>query len=447
MIDTNSKTENYRLLGGVKSPTSWSNPETYLVKNPNGELPSFPTHLLGEFFSDWCLSTANSANAPVDYVGASLLALTGSLIGNSRVAKLADWEEPPIYWVLLIGPPSSGKTPALDPFVQILAALERAECIRLSLDDATAAAAAELAGQSPRGLFLLNDELSAWLSTMSKYGGEQFWIKAYGAKAHTVDRKGAPPIRIERLAISVLGGAQPDTIAAITNAKINRGFAARWLYVNAKPLADFRLPVRTNHVLAQDALHRLLKLNPAPSGPSPVVVSSQCKGEFEKWIGEKRKEASRHQSEWGEWLGKQSGTAMRLALILEYLWWAAESPLNSLPPKYISPQAVAAAFEFIDTYAAPMAKFSLSASTLPREDRAGVRLVQLLRNSGTSHFNAREVRRGGLGPAGDLANAATMQQACELLEQAHLIRHVGIRAGSSTGRAPTTYEINPRLFD
>lgn len=429
---------------------SWAAPDLSLLHGSAVRSPRFPRELLGDFWAEWCDDVAASANAPFDYAGACLLTLAGALIGNRRMVTAGSWAEPPVLWSVLIGNPSSGKSPAMDPFMNLITGFEAdpANIVsrKIYIDDASAQATAELAAANPDGLMVFRDELSGWWSTFGQLGGEQFWLKAFGARPHTVFRKDKEPIHVPRLAVSVLGGSQPDTIRAFIEAKNNRGFASRWLFVNPEPVKGFRLAEATNHVLAEDALRRLLHLPGIEGIPLACPINSAALPTLESWVGAKREAAGAEPGIWGEWLGKQGGIALRLALIFEHLWWAAEAPLEQSPPELVSATAFEAAAAFIDRYSVPMAERTLEMATRPAEDRAAVRLVGLLRKAGRGTFNARDARRGSLGAVGDLAKGSVMTGACEVLEAAHLIRHVGVRAGGSHGRKSSDYEVNPLVL-
>lgn len=429
------------------SPWSWANPDRSLLADNLSAAPTFPSELLGEFWAEWCEEVAAGANAPVDYVGASLLTVGGAMIGNARVVTAGGWSEPPIMWTVLIGNPSSGKSPALDPLLGILERLETTlpyETDKIVIDDATVKAMAEIAQHNPKGLLLFRDELSGWWSTFRQFGGEATWLKAFGARPHTVNRSKEPPIRIPRLSVSVIGGSQPDMVRSFIEAKSNGGFASRWLYVSPDPVRTFRLASATNHTLAEAALVRLHDLS-ANGGPLSCLLAPEAMPVLQTWVGGKRAEIAQEEGIWAEWLGKQGGVSLRLALIMEHLWWAAESPLNEPPPQTITLEAYQAAIDFIDGYSTPMAARTMNLAMRPPEDRAAAKLARLLRNHGVNEFNAREVRRNKLGPVGDLAKGPTMAAACEVLEAAHLIRHTGTRAGDTAGRRAATYEVNPLL--
>jgi len=87
--------------------------------------PAFPLEIFPRLLSDWLTQTATSKSAPVDYVAAALLAGAASLIGTARrIMPWSGWSESAILWVTLVGSPSAGKSPAMDPVLSVLAKLE-----------------------------------------------------------------------------------------------------------------------------------------------------------------------------------------------------------------------------------------------------------------------------------------------------------------------------------
>ena len=91
---------------------------------PAPELPLVST--FGPRLAHWITQAAQSKSAPPDYIAGALITVAGSLIGNTRwVQAWEGWSEPPIQWAMLIGSPSSGKSPALDAVIGPLRDLER----------------------------------------------------------------------------------------------------------------------------------------------------------------------------------------------------------------------------------------------------------------------------------------------------------------------------------
>lgn len=103
---------------------NWGKPDLSILTSGTTDRPVFPAALLGEFWGPFAIALAKSKNAPVDYVGASLITVAAALMGNSRVAVGPAWREPSVIWTALVGSSSSGKSPALDPFIEMVVQLE-----------------------------------------------------------------------------------------------------------------------------------------------------------------------------------------------------------------------------------------------------------------------------------------------------------------------------------
>ena len=87
--------------------------------------PEFPAHVLGSTWSEWVRGNAASAGAPPAYVGLALLVAAAGLIGNARRVTHGAWEEPAILWGMMVGDPSTGKTPALRPVDKLASIFDR----------------------------------------------------------------------------------------------------------------------------------------------------------------------------------------------------------------------------------------------------------------------------------------------------------------------------------
>lgn len=440
------------------APHCWSNPDTSLLQDTSADRADFPVGMLGSSMAQWVEGVARSKNVPVDYVGASLITLAAGLIGNARTTDAIGWMEPSVLWTVLIGNPSAGKSPAMDPFVEMIAELDADAADELEdgeqtnwsiqIDDVTAQAAAEVAADSPKGLILIKDELPHWWSRFGQTGGETFWLKAFGARPETVKRKGKRAVHVKRLAISVLGGAQPTALTRFVCSKENKGFASRWLYIYPVPIQGFRIAKPVSVAVAKTVLRRLWSLNLVEGKPVAIPVARQAIPKFEQWVDWKRQAAEADaEGVLGQWLGKQGGVALRLALVIEHLWWASDAkPGDVTGPAKISSAAMTAAMKFIDTYASPMASLALKKACQPTEDEDALHLLRILANKGEAQFNARLLGRGSHGPAGRLSQPSAMGAALEVLVAAKLIRHVGERVDGKAGKRPSLYDVNPILF-
>lgn len=485
----------------------WPDADLSVLDGPQIPPPPFPVAILGDWWGRWCETAAKGATAPVDFTATGLLAIAGTLIGNARVVSpRPGWQEPPIIWAMLLGAPSSGKSPALDPLARILNAFEAESALafadtsrrhttdveaakvrreawavsvktaakdglptpllpvdaveppapvrpRVCLSDTTLEAAAALSAGNPKGLLLLRDELSGWWRGFNRYGGDgerKFWIESYGARSYNVDRKGAAgPVTIDRLAISVLGGVQPAALAPMLAGEAD-GFAARFLYAYPNPVRGFTLDGpdvdRDGAEAALAKLRRLALVDDGEGTGRPFIcnLEADAAAVFMGWWRGKEAEAHESTGLWGEWLGKQKGGAARLALILEHLWWCVSDDGEGFP-RTVGARAMNAAIGLIEGWAGPMAKRAFGASAASAEESDTAALARWLRRQRISAFNAKDARRSADGPGGRLANAAAMAAACRGLEDAGLIRRTGGRAGDGPGRTRLDYAVNPAL--
>jgi hypothetical protein len=494
----------------VATQFDWDNPDLSLIDGPDIPAPPFPINVLGSGWEEWCHKVAKGANAPLDYVAGGLLSVAASFIGNARmVAASESWSQPCILWLTIVGGPSAGKSPALGPLNNLIAKIESdlaidfdqtdlqfqsalqiakahhdnwtaclkeiaknggtppdmpENCImpnapvrpRVALSDTTMEAAAEIASGNPKGLLMYREELAGWWRSFNRYGGDgerKFWIEAYDARPYTIDRKkNGRPIVIPRLAMCVLGGVQPDALSDMLLGEQD-GFAARFIFAFPEPVMGFELKAETpNFSVAERALRRLRGLeliNDGNSTPSPYTcrLCDEAALYFECWWRNRRNEAMTTQGLWGQWLGKQGGQALRLALVLEHLWWSySADSANSADsfPEQISSAALKAATELIDQWSAPMARRVFGSAAASAVERDAAALANWLRRENLSKFNAREAERNGKGCP--ISNNAAMKAACDELVQAGIIRQIGERAGGTPGRKRRDFEVNALLF-
>ena len=459
-----------------------------------------PPKLALEHFGPWAAwieSTAECAVAPPDYVAGALLAATAAAIGNARWAGAWDgWSEPPCLWVALVGDPSSGKSPGADAVTNALrkieseefeafkptlqkheAATERArvelarwksDCEKagkdghelpskpsaaqlegapippsLVLHDLTPEALGVVLQGNPRGVLVQRDELAGWLGSMYRYdksgAARAFFIEAYGGRAYRIDRKQAAPILIPHLTISLLGGMQPDKFVSLVRDTDDDGLAARllWLWPAAQP---FRRPLRlSDNSRVLEALRRLRQLWVAGE---PVVV--QC-GEpaadiLSDWCGDGEASIRHSAGMLKSWRGKRRGHALRLALVLEHLWWSFNG--HGQPPRTISVDAMMHATTLHTNYFDPMAGRVFGDTQLRPEVRHAAAVARWLKDRRKESFSIRELYKDYR--VGGLREAEPAKKAVEELQRAGWVMPAsGAKAG---GRPEARCIVNPKVW-
>jgi hypothetical protein len=427
------------------------------------------------------------------------------MLGNVRWATAgANWSEPPILWAGLVGGPSSSKSPSIDAAFSLVryieermgqgfemerlkysTAKEAAEaqreawkervraavkagdmapvmpasaeppaepiCPRIRVADATIEKLGALAAALPRGLLLVRDELAGWLGAFDRYGGggsdRAFAIEMYGGRSYVVDRMKSPePLHIRHLSIGVLGGVQPDKLPAII-AGPDDGLAARFLWSWPDGLPGFSLSRElSSDAPAQEAFAMLADLLMGTDDfgypePKRLRLTSDAEDVLEEFAREMAWRAHQASGLFSGALGKARGHAMRLANIIEHLWWCGETGGPEL--EVISRQAVVAAVRLLDGYFIPMAERVFGDASIPAAERNAMALARYLRAGQVKEFNARNLRRE---IGGTLRDPTPMDVACTALVEAGLIRPRFERAGHTSGKPAKNYEVNPAVL-
>jgi hypothetical protein len=200
--------------------------------------PAFPVEVLPPALRQFVIDAAGALACPEDYIAVPLLTLAGAAIGASRAIQIkhAWWERACLYSAV-IGPPGSVKSPALKlvaaPFYHEQSrrmANHRRRLITWEEDekkgpkptastayvnDVTCEALAVILQDNPRGVALIRDELTAWITAMDQYktkgrgSDRQFYLAAWGGEPVAVHRKVQD---MSHPFVSVCGCLPPDLL-------------------------------------------------------------------------------------------------------------------------------------------------------------------------------------------------------------------------------------------
>lgn len=479
-------------------------PDLGVLREGRREPPQLPLVNTFRHLAPWVEAAAEASNSSVDYVAGSLLAAAAAAIGNSRVAEAFNsWREPAVLWLCLVGDPSTSKSPAMDCILDPIRAIEAGLAVdfqdqqrehaarieaakavleawqreardrvqanehppamptsavvpdplirpRIVVNDATPEAVAKVLAGTPRGVLLVRDELAGWLGSFGRYegAGRGFWVEGYGARSFVVDRvKYEQPLRIPRLAVSVLGAIQPQKLEPLFS-EADDGLAARFLWFWPNPRPFQRSTKSSDSQLIEEVLSRLHGLpmvDDEKGEPVPLVLplSDSANDRLERWC-------VAHDGERGSGLylsalGKMRGQLLRLALILEQLWWAADSA-DADAPTVIGEEAVSAAAALMTDYFKPMAERVYGDAALPEIDRNTAALARWIVKERPSIINVRTLRRD-TPPTPQLRQRKAMNEAIEMLVEAGWLQHVPGRYGDRPGRARADYLVNPKLWE
>lgn len=480
-------------------------PDMEIATRTRRSPPKFPTSILG-ILEDDIVTLAAATSSPVDYTAMAILTAAAAVIGNSRVASPWEtWVEPCCLWTAIVGTPSAGKSPALAPILEGLRSLEAedfqsfdAEMLRwetaaesarqarelwekkvksavkdggevpdlpsnavlpekpslsrIIVSDTTPEALAMLHAKLPRGLMANRDELSGWLGGFDRYssaGGERaFWIEAFGGRSYTVDRvKHGQAIHIPRLLVSVLGGIQPDKLTGLLLSGDDDGLAARMLMIWPDPVPPKRPTRPANAARVVHCLRQLRSLEMASDAtgqPSPVAVklTSEATEFFEPWWIAHNAATEDATGMFAGHLGKHPGLLLRIALVLEELWWAASGNVTS--PASVSLGAVEAARVLLDEYLRPMAECVYGDAAMPEIERLETVLAKWILKAKPTCINARELRRKVRLPG--LRDSETVTATLDALVEAGWVTSSPDRKGDTPGRKRADYVVNPLVY-
>jgi hypothetical protein len=200
----------------------------------------FDFDLLPSSLSKWAIDIQRRLQCPPDFIAVSVMIGLAAVAGNKYKMKPkaldGDWSVVPNLWGLLIGSPSSKKTPALNAglaHVNKLDSAARKNKKRLVVHDSTIEKVQILQSENPIGLLLVNDEIAAMFKSFesqSRSGDRPYLLQAFnGDRPYSVDRVGRDSIYIPENTLSLIGNIQPKVLEEYfgKNGNIDDGFIQR----------------------------------------------------------------------------------------------------------------------------------------------------------------------------------------------------------------------------
>ncbi|WP_395542198.1 DUF3987 domain-containing protein [Neotabrizicola sp. sgz301269] len=231
--------------------------------------PSVPTGVLPEFIEWW--ANAKGKELGCDAAGLAVAALVTCAAATPdkirvRVKPGSSWEEAARIWGVLVGPPSSKKTPqinaATEPLARIDARLVREYLrkkdeydalppderktrkppakTRARIEDTTVEAMQDTLADSLNGVLSKQDELSGWFAGLERYGNSAgadraAWLKAYDGGEYVVDRIKRGTRVVQNWSVSMIGAIQPEAIRKVAANTADDGLLQRFLPVILPP--------------------------------------------------------------------------------------------------------------------------------------------------------------------------------------------------------------------
>lgn len=262
----------------VQEKIDW--PEPTLPKHELHAVPDFDMSLMPEPLRPWLTDVTERMQCAPEYVAAGAMTAISAIVG-ARCCILpkqydASWFVIPNLWGMIVGNPSTMKTPTLNQCLQPIRKLEsearedndeamkkyqrdvkifkmkedsifnemaklgrgsykgtrtindlqdeldsldyqeKPKWKRYHTNDATVEKLAEILSENPQGVLVFRDELVGLLKTWEKEGhasDRAFFLEGWnGWGQHTTDRIGRGTIHTENVCLSLIGGTQPSRL-------------------------------------------------------------------------------------------------------------------------------------------------------------------------------------------------------------------------------------------
>jgi len=341
---------------------------------------AFPTTYFPGAIEEYRQDLMRQTTIPGEFAAAGMLAALSVGVGNSVVGRLGTKRFiPTSLYMLLIGDPGSGKSPALinamepirrEQAARVQAALQPGRtCLQpqladisgggftdegdddatmtheaslspvrhLYLTDATIPGVREALVNNPRGVVVSADEAVNLFKGAGKGSERAVWLEMWNAESLAVSRRsGKPPIiTIPRCFVTLVAGTQPDIFPQLRNAQGDDGLLDRLLVFGDKSEGWPQYShCRTDAGLAaiyNDAVDRLLQHRDdgGENATGTVVtlpISDACSRVFEECHNEvvavfDRVRAARR---YGGLITKTVANAARLAVLRACTRWAVD---------------------------------------------------------------------------------------------------------------------------
>jgi hypothetical protein len=400
----------------------------------------------------------------------AMLAAVSAVLGYRKVVVAPEpdnpsWEEVPVLWVALVGPPGSGKSPILRDVTRPLWAIEHdlAEANRrdweeyeVDLERWQGAKRGER-GEKPKtptprrlvvsditpeklGVILEGnpavlvhvDELKGLIQSWrreDRAAGRAFFMSAYHGNSSVIDRVMRGTIYLPRPQVAILGGIQPGPWHQVVRGGLGRGEDADGLLQRFTPVViDPLPPVREPPPVPKDLLwgyeEVVMRLwgesIPERVSPSPEAYHLWREWRFETLQDQRNPEVP---EAWRGYLSKRMGLTARLAGILSVLWGE---------DGVISERTMARAIVLVKRILEPHARRAWRVGQVGDISPA-LRLAKKLKEGKEERFTRRDVYRNEWG---GISSSEEAGQALWLLEKAGWVVY---------DPATKTYWVNPRI--
>ncbi|MEO7384908.1 MAG: DUF3987 domain-containing protein, partial [Novosphingobium sp.] len=252
---------------------------------------------------------------------------------------------------------------------------------------------------------------------------------------------------VEFNGISILGSIQPDRLAPLL-ADANDGLVPRLLWAWPDKLPP-SIPKKPADLDALESVYRRLdnlvwgRNSDGDNEAMMVPLSDAGATMFHIWEVENAASAADAGSLFETFIGKMSGTVLRLALVSELTGWAFS---GGAEPREVSAHSVAAAIKWVEDYGKPMAARVYGDAAVPQPERNASLFARYIRKHKLAEVNMRAMRlhphKQHLKP---LQAKGMMEEAFGLLVDAGWLMPSPSREGEAPGQTRKDFRVNPAI--
>ena len=476
-------------------PEPW--PEPGVLGEPPAA-PLFPTECLPTSIRRWIEEQTESMGVPACTMAVPALVTIAGAIGKGAVLRVKvhdhGWNERPCLWGCVIMPKGRGKSPPLRIATAPLRMAEARQREKWKLEvedwrarqpktskggikpdpndpkpiepklviaDATIEAAADAMVES-RGLTLIRDELSGWISNMSRYNkgsDRQFYLECYSGGPYPVDRIIRGRQIVPDVFLCVVGGLQPRVAKlafSVAEQGVDDGFLERFgfaTYPDPVPWTGVRdaPPERDWRRSVVEAVQRLAEadwstLLQAPASDGFLHFNAEAQAIFFAWYDDHMREhvhapGADDRPDYG-FMAKAQGLVCRLAIVMHlYRWTTADGVYE---PTLVDADSLERALGIFERFCRPMYKRLGVAFGTVRAHEGARRVGELIKRKKLDHIRVGIVAKMGWH---GLKEREPIVEAIEALEDIDWVRRDVGSTGRRGGRPTDRWTVNPRVHE
>lgn len=446
-------------------------------------VPIFPLEIFPERVRNYLSLVAEQYSQAPDYAATAFITAVCGLVGRSihlQMRAADSWKEAANCWSILVGAPSSKKSPILRRIFNLFKSMDKrageeftaalkmynakkraAENAkqdfdelppirrRYTTDDVTTPKLRELMAGNPKGIILRNDELKGQLERLDKQGSEgdrSFMMSCWsGLEDYSEDRMCRESLLNIPLALSWIGCIPPASLQRYLCEAMGRsggadGFMQRFQFVCfPDQKIPYILPKAPVSEILENEIQTLMEhLDAGTTNQIHLLLfTEEAQSHFDEWLvkHENNARSGGHPVFWESHLGKQAKAVAVLTIILHRL----EEVISGIAKDRISLTTLKSALQAQAYYLAHARRCYDSVAGGAVSD-AEVILSLVKQKRLPRRFKAQDIYHQGLG---GLSDSGRVRAALELLQDYGWA--ISEKISGTVGRSHEFWTIHPKV--